>query len=97
MGPRALTPDDVLRIVDLELTKAAGRTGLVRRNLRIEVDAASRRRLAELGFHPTRGARPLRRVIEERVVAPVAALLSNDPTLRDRVIRVDAEGGVLAP
>jgi ATP-dependent Clp protease ATP-binding subunit ClpC len=95
VGFRALTPDDVLRIVDLELTKAAGRTGLVRRNLRIEVDAASRRRLAELGFHPTRGARPLRRVIEERVVAPVAALLSNDPTLRDRVIRVDAEGGVV--
>jgi ATP-dependent Clp protease ATP-binding subunit ClpC len=94
VGFRALTPDDVLRIVDLELTKAAGRTGLVRRNLRIEVDAASRRRLAELGFHPTRGARPLRRVIEERIVAPVAALLSNDPSLRDRTIRVDAEGGV---
>ncbi len=92
----ALTPDDVLRIVDLELSKAASRTGLVRRNLTLDVDARSRRRLAELGFHPTRGARPLRRVIEERVVAPVAALLSNDPALRDRVLHVDADGGVRA-
>ncbi|MFO0604243.1 MAG: AAA family ATPase [Polyangiales bacterium] len=96
VGFRALSPDDVLRIVDLELAKAAGRTGLVRRNVRIEVDAASRRRLAELGFHPARGARPLRRVIEERVVAPVAALLADDPALRDRVLRVDAEGAVRA-
>ena len=46
---RALSPDDVLRIVDLELAKAAGRTGLVRRNLRLVVDTSSRRRLAELG------------------------------------------------
>ena len=91
---RSLAPDDVLRIVDLELTKAAGRTGLVRRNLHLDVDAPSRRALAELGFHPTRGARPLRRVIEERVVSPVAAMLSNDPSLRDRTLHVDALGNV---
>jgi ATP-dependent Clp protease ATP-binding subunit ClpC len=85
-----LSPGDVLRIVDLELDKAAARTGLLRRNLTLRVDAAAREVLARLGFHPTRGARPLKRVIEERVIAPVAIEMARDPSLRDRVIRIGA-------
>jgi ATP-dependent Clp protease ATP-binding subunit ClpC len=91
---RALSPDDVLKIVDLELARAATRTGLLRRNLRLDVSPAARARLAELGWHPTRGARPLKRVLEDRVVSPVAALLADDPTLRDRTLVVDPEGHV---
>ncbi|MBI5518019.1 MAG: ATP-dependent Clp protease ATP-binding subunit [Deltaproteobacteria bacterium] len=89
---RRLTPEDVLKIVDLELEKAAGRTGLVRRSLRLDVDTGARARLAHEGFHPTRGARPLRRVIEERVMSPLAALLARDPALRETTLRV-GEGG----
>ncbi|MEZ4392381.1 MAG: AAA family ATPase [Polyangiales bacterium] len=93
---RPLSPDDLLRVVDLELARASRRTGLQRRAIRLQVGAAARRRLAELGWHPTRGARPLRRVIEERVVAPVAALLAEDPTLHGITLAVDAEGAVSA-
>ncbi len=94
VGFRGLSPEDVRSIVDLELAKAAGRTGLVRRNLALKVSAVARDRLAELGWHPTRGARPLKRVIEERVVSPVAELLARDTELRDAALVVSAEGEV---
>src|SRR5262249_30466149 len=53
---RNLSPEDVLTIVDLELAAANARTGLVRRKVRVTVTPAARKRLADLGFHPTRGA-----------------------------------------
>jgi ATP-dependent Clp protease ATP-binding subunit ClpC len=92
---RRLSPEDVLKIVDLELEKAAGRTGLVRRSVRLTVDAGARTRLAAEGFHPTRGARPLRRVIEERVLSPLAALLARDPALRETTLRVGEAGDIV--
>ena len=91
---RPLGLDDVERIVGLELARAAARTGLQRRGLQLTLAPGAGRRLAELGWHPTRGARPLKRVIEERVVAPVAAMLAADPELRDATLVVDADGAV---
>ena len=93
---RRLSPADVHEIVLLELDKIRRRTGLVRKNLELRVEPGARDRLAELGWHPTRGARPLKRVLEERVVAPLAALLASDPTIRDRVlvVSVNAVGAI---
>jgi ATP-dependent Clp protease ATP-binding subunit ClpC len=89
---RGLGRDSVLRIVDLELAKAEARTGLVRRNLRLRVLPEARSFLAEAGFDPRRGARPLKRVIEERVITPIAARMAEDPGCRDREVVV-ASGG----
>jgi ATP-dependent Clp protease ATP-binding subunit ClpC len=94
IGFNALTPVDVLKIVDLEIAKAEGRAGLQRRRVKLSVSAGARARLADLGWHPTRGARPLQRVIEERVIAPVAAWLASHPSTRDAVLSVDAEARV---
>jgi ATP-dependent Clp protease ATP-binding subunit ClpC len=90
-----LSPADILRIVDLELGEAAARMGLVRRNLALRVAPAARELLARLGFHPLRGARPLKRVIEERVIAPVAVAMARDPALRDGALQVEREGDEL--
>jgi ATP-dependent Clp protease ATP-binding subunit ClpC len=90
---RRLDRADVLRIVDLELAKAQARTGLVRRGLRLEVTDAAKNRLAELGYDPARGARPLVRVIEERVITPLAARMAADAELEDRAVVVDAAEG----
>ena len=90
---RALDRGDVLRIVDLELVKVQARTGLLRKSLRLVVSPEAKALLAELGYHPTRGARPLKRVIEELVITPIAARIAADATLRDRDLVVAAEGG----
>ncbi|MCL2776703.1 MAG: hypothetical protein FWD73_01775 [Polyangiaceae bacterium] len=89
---RVLAPADVERIVGLELAATAKRTGFVRRNLRLYATPAAQSRLAELGYHPTRGARPLRRLIEERVVTPIAARIAGDPRFRDTRVAVYASG-----
>ncbi|MGK3999902.1 AAA family ATPase [Sorangium sp. So ce1024] len=93
---RSLGRDSVLGIVDLELAKAEARTGLVRRNLRLRVLPEARAWLAEAGFDPRRGARPLKRLIEEQVITPIAARMAEDPGCRDREIVVAGSGAGVA-
>ena len=85
---RALAPADIERIVDLELDKVRRRPGLVVRRLSLQVTQAARARLAEHGFDPKMGARPLRRLIEEVVVTPLAVRMAADPEFREREIVV---------
>jgi ATP-dependent Clp protease ATP-binding subunit ClpC len=92
----ALDEEDLLKIVSLELHKVAQRAGLTRRHIQITASEAARRELARLGYDPARGARPLKRVIEERIITPLAIALASDPTLRDRTYHVDVgEDGAL--
>ena len=96
---RNLAPADIRAIVDLELDKMGKRTGLARRELRLSVSDAARATLADWGWHPTRGARPLKRVLEEQLMAPIAVLLARTPSLRGQTLRVltAAEGEALEP
>lgn len=94
---RALAPEDVQQIVDLELASVVKRSGFQRRAIRLQTSQAARERLAERGYHPTRGARPLRRLIEEIVMTPIASKIAEDPAFRDRVVPVVAEGEPLPP
>ncbi len=96
IGFANLRPEDLRRIVELELAKALKRPGLARRELSLVVSEAARDRLAALGWHPSRGARPLRRTIEERVFTPLAARIAEDPAFRRRRVEVVA-GGEPAP
>ena len=80
-------------MINLELARAQTRTGLLRKSLRLVVRPEARALLAELGYHPTWGARPLKRVIEELLIAPIAARIAADATLRERDLVVEAEGG----
>ncbi|MBV1861455.1 MAG: AAA family ATPase [Nannocystaceae bacterium] len=82
-----LSRADILRVVDLELSKTAKRQGLRDRDLVLSVDPQARGRLAELGWHPSRGARPLKRVIEEHVMSPIAVRLAAG-TVRGQRIHV---------
>lgn len=88
---RSLSVEDILRVVDLELVKAGEREGLRERGLRLDVERDARERLAKEGWHPSRGARPLKRVIEERVMSPIAVRLAADPC-REQTIHVTIAG-----
>lgn len=62
---RALSKEDIKKIVDLELRKVAGR--LAEHAISLTATPAAQERLAELGYDPDMGARPLRRVIQQKV------------------------------
>ncbi len=87
---RPLGPEQIARIVDLELVKVAER--LAERDLRLEVSAAAREWLAREGYSPEYGARPLRRVIQTRVEDAISEALLAGKFGPGDTIYVDADG-----
>ncbi len=66
----ALSEEVMLRIVDRMVGELAER--LRQKEVRIELGDGARERLAERGFDPTFGARPLARLIQEEIARPLA-------------------------
>ena len=72
---RALTKANILQIVQLELDKVAER--LEEHEIVLKATPAALEMLADLGYDPDMGARPLKRVIQQKVEDPLSdALLS---------------------
>lgn len=69
----ALSKDDLAHIVDLQLALLEKRLAV--RRITISVTEAARSWLAETGFDPAYGARPLRRLIQSAIGDPLARLL----------------------
>jgi ATP-dependent Clp protease ATP-binding subunit ClpB len=61
---------EIEEIVDLELAKVIDR--LKKRNIKIRFNGPAKKILAEKGFDPNFGARPLKRVIQKLVLDPLA-------------------------
>jgi ATP-dependent Clp protease ATP-binding subunit ClpB len=87
---KPLTETEIERIVELMFADLRDR--LAERQMPLEVSAEARRYIAEQGFDPVYGARPLRRFIAREVETRIGrALLAGDA--RDgAVIRVDYAG-----
>ncbi len=86
----SLSRDMVATIVKLELAKVAA--GLKEQDVRLEVTDAAVARLAELGFDPQFGARPVKRVIQREVQDRLADLILAGEVRPDTVVEVDVEG-----
>ena len=86
---QALGKDQIEHIVDLQLAFVEER--LERRDLGLEVTKAARQRLADLGFDPAYGARPLKRVIQREVADRVARALLEGRFPKGDVVRVDVD------
>jgi ATP-dependent Clp protease ATP-binding subunit ClpB len=84
----ALTKEQIGEIVELQLRRVEAR--LAERGLRLELTDAAREALAEAGWDPSYGARPLKRAIQRLLENPLALrLLEGDFTEGD-TIRADA-------
>ncbi len=84
-----LSKTDIKKIVDLELGKVAER--LADKNIEIKISDRAKELLAELGFDPNLGARPLRRVIQRQVLDPLALKLVKGEIKEGERIIVDAQ------
>jgi ATP-dependent Clp protease ATP-binding subunit ClpB len=88
-----LSREDIGKIVDLQVDLLAGRVR--ERGIETELTDDARTLLGNLGYDPTYGARPLKRVIQRQLVDKLAlALLEGDFADGDRV-EVDAADGEL--
>jgi ATP-dependent Clp protease ATP-binding subunit ClpB len=88
---RALGPEDLRRITDIQLTHLEGR--LAERRLALEVTAEARDRLGRAGYDPALGARPLRRVLQRMIEDPLALALLEGRYPEGSTVVVDADPG----
>ncbi len=82
-----LTKEQVTAIVDLQMTEIAGRLG--EHGITIELTQSARVWLAEQGFDPAFGARPLRRTLQKQVESPLSVRLLKGEFKDHDVIVVD--------
>lgn len=59
-------------IAQRELAKVLARSGIARRNMRVDIDEGVLEVLVREGFSPTYGARPLKRAVETMALLPLA-------------------------
>ncbi len=82
-----LTKDDIRQIVDIYLNRL--QTRLHDRGLEIAVSDSAKDWLAEHGYDPDFGARPLRRVIQHELEDPLALLVLNGSYGEGSIVKVD--------
>ncbi|MFV1986658.1 MAG: ATP-dependent chaperone ClpB [Gemmatimonadota bacterium] len=84
---RTLTKEHLEQIVVLQLARV-GQT-LADREISIDVSAAARRRIAEIGYEPAFGARPLKRAIQRLITDPLAMAFLEGHFEEGDTVRVD--------
>ena len=86
---RALDRATLIRIVDIQLGLLRQR--LEDRKLRLEMSARAKETLADKGFDPVYGARPLKRTIQQEIQNPLALRLLEGAYKEGDIIRIDAD------
>jgi ATP-dependent Clp protease ATP-binding subunit ClpC len=89
-----LSMDDMMNIVDLQMSDVRER--LAEHDLKVEISEAARTWLAEIGFNPDFGARPLQRAIQKHLESPLSVKLlggefSNGDTVKVEVSEDEGE------
>jgi ATP-dependent Clp protease ATP-binding subunit ClpB len=89
----ALTPAELTHIVDLQLSLLEKRLAV--RRISIDVTEAARAWLAETGYDPAYGARPLRRLIQSAIGDRLARMLIGGEVSDGGKVTVDVQDGAL--
>src|SRR5262249_25018772 len=90
---RSLTQEQLSAIVDIQLTRLEKR--LAERKISLVVTDGARKLLAERGWDPVYGARPLKRAIQRLVQDPLAMQLLEGKFGEGDTVEVDAHRGEL--
>jgi len=86
---KSLSKETILAVVDLQIELLRKR--LEARNIGIELTAKGRKILAEKGYDPVYGARPLKRVIQKEVQNPLALKILGGEIKEGDTVKVDAD------
>ncbi|WP_425615775.1 ATP-dependent chaperone ClpB [Anatilimnocola sp. NA78] len=82
-----LTREDLSRIVEIQLGRLRGM--LAQQEIAFEISDAAKEELAREGFDPVYGARPLKRVIQQRLQNPLATELLRGSIPEKTGVRID--------
>jgi ATP-dependent Clp protease ATP-binding subunit ClpB len=90
---KPLSREQLGEIVELQLARLRER--LAQRGLRLELTDDAKELVAEAGWDPTYGARPLKRALQRLVENPLALRLLEGEFAEGDTVRVDAQDGEL--
>jgi ATP-dependent Clp protease ATP-binding subunit ClpB len=90
---RPLSREQIGEIVDLQVERLVQRVR--ERDIEVQLTDAARTLLGNLGYDPTYGARPLKRVIQKRLVDQLALAILEGRFVPGDTVEVDAAGGEL--
>ena len=85
-----LTPEEIIQIVDLMIAKVDER--LKDRDMGIELRPDAKQLLAERGYDPVLGARPLRRTIQREIEDALSEKILYGELKSGQIVIVDVEG-----
>ncbi len=91
---RALTEDDLRRIVTIQIERL--RVRMAERRITLSITDVALDWLAHEGYDPSFGARPLKRVIQREIADPAALMILGGQVGDGDTITVDAVNGQLA-
>jgi ATP-dependent Clp protease ATP-binding subunit ClpE len=77
---KTLEKEHILHIVDLMLDELQEK--LIEQNIELIISLETKEKLAELGYHSAFGARPLRRVIQEKLEDQIADFILDEPEVK---------------
>jgi ATP-dependent Clp protease ATP-binding subunit ClpB len=89
-----LTRHQLSEIVDIQVSRLVERVS-TQREIEVELTDDARTLLGNLGYDPTYGARPLKRVIQKRLVDPLALAILEGRFVPGDTVRVEAVEGEL--
>ena len=88
-----LSDKEIGKIVDIQLARLAKRLG--KQNLHLELSDKARAYLAKEGYDPAYGARPLKRVIQQKILDPLSMEILDGKIREGQTIKADVSGGEL--
>ncbi len=88
---RALDKGSLLKIVDIQIEQLRRR--LEERKIRVDVSQKAKELLAERGYDPVYGARPLKRTIQQDIQNPLALQLLEGVFREGQTIRIEVDKG----
>jgi len=86
----SLKESEIRKIVDLQLKKVSKR--LKDKKIKIKVSSQARALVAKLGYEPLFGARPLKRVIQNKILDEIAMQIIEGKAKAGDTIKIEAEG-----
>ncbi|MEX0930960.1 MAG: AAA family ATPase [Candidatus Paceibacterota bacterium] len=89
-----LSPETIRKIVSMQIDEVVKR--LAGKDIDLRVTDAVLDFIANEGFDPKFGARPLRRVIQSKILTPVANMMVGEGMLQGGVVKVDMKGSEFA-
>lgn len=88
-----LTPEAIAQIVDLQVADVVAR--LQKKEISLTLSKEVRNYLAKEGYDPKFGARPLRRLIQSKILTPIANMMVGEGMLQGGTVKVSMKKGEL--